>query len=102
MIPVMFYMLKNKMEATLMYFFLGERKLPTMMSSCSFSKKHDNADIHLLQPRRRDGENFKNFQAAATRIVSSPTGLEFFLIFPCFFLKKLSIKVGFFRNQTLH
>jgi hypothetical protein len=53
-----------------------------------FSKKYSR--------RRRDGESFKNFQAAAAaRVVSSPTGLDFFLIFACFFLKKLSIKVVF-------
>jgi hypothetical protein len=52
--------------------------------------------------RRRGGENFKNFQAAAAaRVVSLPATLEFFLSFACFFLKKFSIKV-FFRNQTLH
>jgi hypothetical protein len=40
-----------------------------------------------IQPRRRrEGKNFRNFQAAAAaRVVSSLTGLEFFKIFACFF-----------------
>jgi len=36
------------------------------------------ADRLSRRRRRRDGENFKDFQAVIARVVSSPTGLEFF------------------------